>query len=139
MLVSKENIKDFIPHREPFVMVDALIRVTAEQFDSQFFIAETNVLVRDGYLQESGLMENIAQTCAASFGYLDRGQEGAPKMGFIGAITKVEVTSLPAVNSVITTRVTPLHQLGNIYLVKGENYCEGRILLGCEMKIVVTQ
>jgi 3-hydroxyacyl-[acyl-carrier-protein] dehydratase len=64
---------------------------------------------------------------------------GKAKIGFIGAISRLEVFELPAINTTITTIVTPLHQLGNIYLVKGESFLEGRILLGCEMKIVVSE
>ena len=82
-------------------------------------------------------MENIAQTCAAGFGLLDHAEGGGPKNGFIGAISKVEVYALPPVGATIKTSVTPLHQLGNIFLVKGLNSLEGRKLLECEMKIVV--
>lgn len=138
MIVPKSAINQYIPHREPFIMIDNLVNVSAGRFESDFYIEQDNVLVEDGHFQESGLLENIAQTCAASFGYLDREEAGEPKIGFIGAITKVEVHELPSASATIRTIVEPLHQLGNIYLVKGESFWEGRILLGCEMKIVVT-
>lgn len=139
MIVAKDAITDYIPHRPPFVMVDNLVSATRERFESDFTVTGDNVLVRDGFFQETGLIEHIAQTCAASFGYLDREEGGAPKIGFIGAVSKVLVTELPPVSSVIRTIVTPLHQLGNIYLVKGESFLDGRILLGCELKIVVSE
>ena len=138
MIVTKEQIADFIPHRNPFVMVDNLITVNQDCFESDFIIEEDNILVHAGFFEESGLIENIAQTCAAGFGYLDHEKQSAPKIGFIGAISKVEVFELPLTHSRITTIVTPTHQLGNIFLVKGENYCNGRKLLECEIKIVVT-
>jgi hypothetical protein len=116
MIVGKETITDYIPHRPPFVMVGNLASVTRERFESDFGIDGDNVLVRDGFFQETGLIEHIAQTCAASF-----------------------VTELPPVGATIRTVVTPLHQLGNIYLVKGESFLDGRILLGCELKIVVSE
>ncbi|GLU56708.1 hypothetical protein [Dyadobacter frigoris] len=138
MIITKENITNFIPHRAPFLMIDNLILANGERFESDFFIEENNVLVRSGYFEESGLIENIAQTCAAGFGYLDHGNGAEPKIGFIGAVTKLEVFELPLVLSKIETVVTPTHQLGNIFLVKGGNYCNGRKLLECEIKIVVT-
>lgn len=138
MIITKENITNFIPHRAPFLMIDNLILASAERFESDFFIEENNVLVRLGHFEESGLIENIAQTCAAGFGFLDHGKDEKPKIGFIGAVTKLEVFELPLINSKIETVVTPTHQLGNIFLVKGENYCNGRKLLECEIKIVVT-
>ena len=139
MIVAKDAITDYIPHRAPFVMVDNLVSATRERFESDFTVTDDNVLVQDGFFQETGLIEHIAQTCAASFGYLDREGGGEPKIGFIGAVSKVLVTELPPVDSTIRTVVTPLHQLGNIYLVKGESFLDGRILLGCELKIVVSE
>lgn len=139
MIVAKDAITDFIPHRAPFVMIDNLVSATRERFDSDFTVAGDNVLVKEGFFQETGLIEHIAQTCAASFGYLDKEEGGEPKVGFIGAVSKVLVTELPPVGATIRTVVTPLHQLGNIYLVKGESFLDGRILLGCELKIVVSE
>lgn len=139
MIIGKEAITDYIPHRPPFVMVDKLISATRERFESELVIEATNLLVRDGVFQETGLIEHVAQTCAAAFGYLDKEEAGGPRIGFIGAISKLHVFELPAVGSTIRSTVLPLHQLGNIYLVKGEIFLEGRILLGCEMKIVVTE
>ena len=139
MIVAQDAITDFIPHRPPFVMIDNLVHVTRERFESDFTVRADNVLVEDGLLAETGLIEHIAQTCAASFGYLDRQEGGTPKIGFIGAVSKVLVSELPPVGATISTVVTPLHQLGNIYLVKGESSLDGRILLGCELKIVVKE
>lgn len=139
MIVAKDAVTDYIPHRPPFVMVDNLISATRERFESDFTVRNDNVLVQDGFFQETGLIEHMAQTCAASFGYLDREEGGEPKIGFIGAVSKVLVTELPPVGATIRTVVTPLHQLGNIYLVKGESFLDGRILLGCELKIVVSE
>lgn len=138
MIVTKEKIADYIPHRAPFVMIDNLLKASADGFETDFFIEEDNVLVQSGFFEESGLIENIAQTCAAGFGYLDHEKGGEPKIGFIGAVSKLEVFELPLAHSKINTIVTPTHQLGNIFLVKGENYCNGRKLLECEIKIVVT-
>lgn len=137
MLVTKEKIAEIIPHRPPFVMIDNLLEVSESRFESDFFVRDDNILVRSGFFEESGLIENIAQTCAAGFGFLDREKEGEPRIGFIGAVSKLELFELPKVNSTIHTIVTPTHQLGNIFLVKGENYCNGRKLLECEIKIVV--
>jgi predicted hotdog family 3-hydroxylacyl-ACP dehydratase len=138
MIVNKESITNFIPHRKPFVMIDNLILAGEDGFESDFFIEEDNVLVDSGYFEATGLIENIAQTCAAGFGFLDLDQKGEPKIGFIGAVSRLEVFELPQVHSRITTVVSTLHQLGNIFLLLGENFCNGRKLLTCEIKIVVT-
>jgi 3-hydroxyacyl-[acyl-carrier-protein] dehydratase len=138
MIVDQENITDYIPHRAPFIMVDNLVQVTKERFESDFYIAEDNVLVKDGFFQEGGLIENIAQTCAASFGFIDRAGDGEPAIGFIGAVSRLQLFDLPAAGHKINTIVTPTHQLGNIFMVTGRNYLDGKMLLECEMKIVTT-
>lgn len=139
MVVPQNEIEVFIPHRHPFVMIDNLLTVQSDMFESDFYISEDNILIENGQFQEGGLIENIAQTCAASFGFLDKDKNDKPKIGYIGAISKVLIHELPPVNSKIATIVQPTHQLGNIFMVQGRNYFEGRLLLECEMKIVVTE
>lgn len=139
MVIPKESITSYIPHRYPFVMVDNLISVSNEQFESDFFISENNILVTDQIFQEAGLIENIAQTCAASFGYLNRAEGGEAKIGYIGAISRLELFSLPPVNSKILTVVKQTHQLGTVFLVVGKNYLNDHLLMQCEMKIVLTE
>jgi 3-hydroxyacyl-[acyl-carrier-protein] dehydratase len=137
MKLSKENIESVIPHRQPFIMVDNLLDATPQGFESDFEVCNENVFLTEGILQEPALIENIAQTCAAGFGFLDSNSEGAPRLGFIGAVNKVVVHDLPALGAVIKTKVEVLHQLENIFLVKGENFLGEKILLECEMKIVI--
>lgn len=139
MIVTKEHIEQFLPHRPPFLMIDSLFSVTPERFESVFEITDRNLLVKEGLFQESGLMENIAQTCAASFGYIDREQGGEPKIGFIGAISRVQVHDLPPVLSSIHSVVEPTHRLGNIVMVSGKCYLGDALLLECEMKIVIAE
>jgi len=137
MKISKENIKSFIPQREPFIMIDNLLDASQTKFESNFHVTNENIFLKNEILLEPALIENIAQTCAAGFGFVQSQFEGKPRLGFIGAVSKLEVHSLPKVNSTINTHVVVTHQLDNIFLVKGENFCNGKKLLECEMKIVV--
>lgn len=137
MKVGKENIKSFIPQREPFIMIDNLIEATSLNFESNFQITNENIFLKNEILQEPALIENIAQTCAAGFGFVQSQSDGETRLGFIGAVSKLEVHSLPQVNSIINTYVTVTHQLENIFLVKGESFCNKKKLLECEMKIVI--
>lgn len=139
MLFTKENITKIIPQQIPFVMVDNLVSADETGFKSTFKVEVSNLFIKDGKLQEAALIENIAQTVAAGFGYVDKQAGGKPKIGFIGGISKLSVHALPALNNTIETTVTQLHQFENIYLIKGENFCDGELLVTCEMKIVVQE
>lgn len=135
MKVSKEKIKSFIPQREPFIMIDNLIEVTKEKFETDFIILPNNIFLEDNLLQEFALIENIAQSSAAGLYFLNMSSGSKPVDGFIGAVSKLKLYDLPKVNDKINTIVTPLHQFGNMYLVKGENFLNGKLLLECEMKL----
>jgi len=137
MQIDSTNILSYLPQRPPFVMVSSLEKATKGDFETNFFVEADNVLVENGKLTESALIENIAQTCAVGFGYIDQlsGEEG--KIGYIGSISKVKVHQLPPIKSTITTKVIVTFQLGNIFVIKGENFLDGEKLLECEMKIVI--
>ena len=139
MKVLKENILNVIPQRPPFVMIDNLIEATIEGFESDFVPETNNIFIKAGILQESALVENIAQTCAAGFGYLDKQPGGKPKLGFIGAVSKLELFNLPKATEKIFTKVKIAYQFENVFLVKGENFAGDKKLLECEMKIVVSE
>lgn len=119
-------------------MVDNLLKAEPDSFESDFWIEKDNIFVEGDYLLDGALIENIAQTCAAGFGYQDSLSGGEPKVGFIGAVSKLQVFALPKVLTRITTQVTITHQLGSIFLAKGQNFQEGELLLECEIKIVVS-
>jgi len=137
MLATKENIKNFIPQREPFIMIDELHSVDEKGFKTSFEVVDSNIFL-DDELSESALTENIAQTCAAGFGYLGSlEEEGEPKIGFIGAITKLKVHFLPKLGAKLNTEVEILNTFGNIHLIQGTVFENGAKLLDCQMKIVL--
>ncbi len=137
MLLTKEETADIIPQKTPFVMIDSLLAVDEMSFTSSFIVDEKNIFYKDGELKEPALIENIAQTVAAGFSYIGQQDGGEPKIGFIGAISKLKIHKLPNVGDEITTTVTQQHKFENIYLIKGENHVNGSPLVECEMKIVV--
>ena len=138
MIVAKENIEAFIPQRQPIIMVDNLLSAVPLAFESNFYIAGNNIFLKNGVLQEAALIENIAQTCAASFTYLQKESGSEPRIGFIGGISRLELFELPLQGQTINTSVAVTYQLENIFVVKGESFCNGKRLLECELKIIIT-
>ena len=124
MKVSKEQIESFIPQRAPFIMIDNLIEATSDKFETDFLVLSDNIFLEGEVLREFALIENIAQSGAVGLGFLNRESKTRPVDGFIGGISKLKVHDLPKVNDKIYTIVTIIQQLGNMYLLKGENLCE---------------
>lgn len=138
MLVNKDSITQYIPQRAPFVMIDELISATEEGFQTTFTIEESNLFLENGLLSESSLIENIAQTCAAGFGYINSQKgNGEGQLGFIGAVSKLTVSNQAKLGDNIATNVTIMTSFDAIHLIEGTATSNGVELLKCQMKIVI--
>lgn len=118
LIYMTSGIENYIPQRPPFVFIDTVLTVDAEQAVTQFTIPADCPLVVDGVLPLAGLMENAAQTCAVR-----AGQSAGNKIGYIGAVKQLEAKRLPKVGETLTTRATLIQEVLNISLVE----CETRI------------
>lgn len=136
MVITKENIQFYIPQRAPFIMIDNLIEATGKSFKTDFLILADNIFVEDEVLKEFALIENIAQSSSAGLAVTTFSAGSKTVDGFIGGISKLKLFELPGVNETIYTVITLLARLENMFLVKGENFINGRKLLECEMKLV---
>ena len=65
------DVKALIPQKPPFIMIDRLVHFDEVFTRTEFKIVPDNIFVEGGKLLESGLVENIAQTCAARLGYIN--------------------------------------------------------------------
>lgn len=132
------DIHELLPQQEPFVMITTLVH-----FDRTLTVTETeikaeNVFVDNGRFSASGLMENIAQTCAARIGYVNKYilKKGI-QLGFIGAVRGFEVLRLPKVGVTITTRVEVKEEVFGMTLADAVVKVGDEVLVRTEMKIAV--
>ena len=132
------NIHTLLPQQEPFVMIDTLVA-----FDEQTTVTETTIrdgrmFVVDGVLTEAGLIENVAQTCAARIGYVNKYiLKEAIKIGYIGAVRNMEFAALTAVGDTITTTVIVREEVFGVTLADATVTCNGQTLVTTEMKIAI--
>ncbi len=135
---SIKNPADYLPHRPPFLLIDELEVTDPDHFCSKVNPATKPYLTRNGIPEETFLIENIAQTCAAAFGYFAKKDNGEPQMGYIGAVSKLEMLRVPDSSAIMTTSVKVLQRFGAITLVEGSCFTiSGELLMKCEMKIVL--
>jgi 3-hydroxyacyl-[acyl-carrier-protein] dehydratase len=130
------NIKLIIPHREPFIMVDALVMATAEKFETSFIICADNIFLDQEGFTQFGMIENIAQSCALGMHAIKAQTKHSMMMGYLSAVSKLQIMELPQLHDELITVVHPIHQFENMYLYKGENYVNKKKLMECEIKIV---
>jgi predicted hotdog family 3-hydroxylacyl-ACP dehydratase len=138
MLASKQNITDFIPQREPIVMIDDLVEASDIHSITQLQVREENIFVEGGRFTEPGLVENIAQTAAAQVGYQCSVKKIPVPLGYIAAVKNLTISKLPAVNSRITTSIKIVNQVLDVTLAEGKVVNEnGEECCRCEMRIFV--
>ena len=130
-MASSEEVR--IPQKPPMVMVDRVMLSEGGTTVTQFLVREDNVFVSAGKFTEPGLIENMAQTAAAGTGAQE--QDGEPRTGFIGAVSKLHITRLPAAGSVLTTTVTVPHAVMNATVIHAAVEEDGEEIASCEMKI----
>jgi|SRR5574344_601858 predicted hotdog family 3-hydroxylacyl-ACP dehydratase len=140
MFLRSIDIHTLLPQQEPFVMIQKLTLFNAETTITQTQILEDNIFVENGLFSCSGLIENIAQTCAARIGYVNKYilKKGI-QLGFIGAIRNFEFFESPIVGETITTRVDIMEEVFGMTLAKALITMNDRILVTTEMKIAVKE
>jgi predicted hotdog family 3-hydroxylacyl-ACP dehydratase len=137
MLATRHDIINYIPQRAPFVMVHELISAEQDHVTSQFEVLSENVLVREGFFSESGMVENIAQTIAAQAGYLAKGRDKPAPLGYIANIKDLKVFGLPPVGAKLDTSVRVVNQVFDMTLCEGEVKVNDQLLCQCEIRIFV--
>ena len=125
----------YIPQRPPFVLVDNLLSCNEEVVVTEFHIPDDHVLVENGFLSEAGLLENVAQTCAARIGWLNH--DKPIPIGVIGAVNNFGYTALPPAGATITTSVTVASAVFEALIVHAEIQCDGKAVAQCDMKVFV--
>jgi predicted hotdog family 3-hydroxylacyl-ACP dehydratase len=139
MRFDEINILDILPQRPPFVMIDALLHCDGERTETALRVRQENIFCDGGRLSESGLIENIAQTCAARMGYINKYiHRHAVKIGFIGAIRNLEILRLPREGERLTTRIDTVEEIFRMTLVNATVRAGRETLAACEMKIAIT-
>lgn len=130
------DIHTLLPQQEPFVMVGTLTHFEMTHIETETVISADNLFVNDGRFAASGLMENMAQTCAARLGYINKYilMKGV-QLGYIGAVRNMQVHELPKVGDKITTTVDVREEVFGMLLVDATVRCGDRLIAETEMKI----
>lgn len=138
-IISKEKVKELLPQKTPFVMVEELLEYSPENITTGMRIEASNLFIENGMFNESGLLENIAQSTAlhTSYGYYVRGEK-AP-VGYIGTISGVKIHGLPKVDDYIVTKVEIIKEFMGVTMIEGKVLLDDRILVEAKMKTFIAE
>ena len=129
---------DYIPQKEPFVMVVDLIACGDGEVTTSFVVSDDCLFVENGKLLPYGILENIAQTCAAGIGYANSCSNQPIKIGFIGSIRNFEVSRLPKCGEKIITCTNVLEEVFSLTLINAEVRIGDELIASTEMKIALS-
>ena len=141
MRLDNLNILDLIPQRPPFILVDKLTYYDPIVTKSVFTVREDNPFCIDGVMEETGLIENVAQTCAARIGHKEKTEphrDGIIKIGFIGLIKKMEMFRNPRVGEMLHTTIEIKEEVFNLTLFETKVEIGEELIANCEMKVFLT-
>ena len=138
--IDNIDIKELLPQQPPFVMVDQLKYFDETKITTSLTITSDNIFLDKGLFTESGVTENIAQTCAARMGYINKYilNDGV-KLGFIGEIKNLIIERLPTVDETIMTTVDVQNEVLSTLLVKAQVMIDDELIASCSMKIFMTE
>lgn len=115
------SIREFLPHREPMLMVDDIIKLGDNYIETTFNINCDNIFLENNFLCETGIIENAAQTSSGIVGgpHFEANKDNSDYKvsGFISKIKSVKIFQLPPVDSQLNTKgeLLSMHKIGDIY------------------------
>ncbi len=130
-------VTELLPQRPPFVMIDCLTGFSETTTETRLTVRDDNVLVQDGRLSVYGLVENIAQTCAARLGYASYILHKPVRIGFIGAVRGCKIKRLPLVGETLDTRIEVKEEIFGLTLVDAAVRLDGEVIAETQMKIAL--
>jgi predicted hotdog family 3-hydroxylacyl-ACP dehydratase len=139
MEFEKINIEELLPQKNPFIMLDAMTHFDKVITQTRLKVLGDNIFVENNEFTESGVIENIAQTCAARMGYINKYLcSDKIKIGFIGSIKDLVFEELPKVGDELKTTIEVINEVFEITLVNAKVEVDDKLIASCEMKISIT-
>ena len=117
-------------------MVDHLTDYNETQSSCSLAIRPDNVFLENGELAAAGLIENIAQTCAARLGYYNKYVlKTGVRLGFIGEVKDLSINRLPREGETIETTIVVVQEIFDVTLVTAEVRVGTEVVATTRLKI----
>ena len=137
MRYQGEDIKQLIPQREPFIMVDEIeVSDDTHAVTALTVRSDNYFMLPDGTMSETGLIEHIAQSCSALMGCLALGMENPP-IGLIGEVKHFECQRRPLASEKVCTSIEFGFTFGNGTIATGESRIGKELIAKAQLKIFV--
>lgn len=134
------DIREIIPQQPPFRMVDRLLSYDETVSEATLLLRPDNIFLDDTF-QTAGIVEHIAQTCAARIGYYNKYiLHRDIVIGYIGAIRQLDVKRHPSAGEELLTRIEVLSSALGMTLVSAVvSTSQGELIADGEVKIALSE
>jgi predicted hotdog family 3-hydroxylacyl-ACP dehydratase len=133
------DILTLLPQRSPFIMIDKLLSCDKIFTKTRLLVRGDNIFVEQGRLTSQGLIENIAQTCAARMGYINQYiYKENIKLGFIGSIKNLQIARTPNIGETLETTIEVEEEVFQMTLVNATIKINDEVIVTSEMKIALS-
>lgn len=133
------DVLELLPQRPPFVMIDHLLHFDEVLTVTSFEVRQDCLFAEGNILNPCALVENIAQTCAARMGYINRYvYNDNVKLGFIGSIKNLSVLRPVKMGEVLTTSIEVVEEVMQLTLVNATVKIGDEVIVTAEMKIALS-
>ena len=137
MNIQEIPILELIPQRPPFVLVDRVVDFDWTRTTTSFLVRDDCLFVEEGMLISDGVVENVAQTCAARMGCISFIKGERVKLGFIGAVRNMSFLRQPVVGETLITSITVREEVFGMTMVDAEVRSGDEVIAKTEMKIAL--
>lgn len=123
------------------LMTDYILELTKEKVITSFKIEQNNIFVINNEFVESGLIENLAQTCSSILGqsFFQNPNVETKVIGFITNIKKIEIFALPKVGDNIISKASLISQYENICHIFCETFINEKLLIRAEINLFIQE
>lgn len=128
-----------IPQRPPFVMVDKVISCDKVYTETQTTVRPDNIFLDDGMLAEAGIIENMAQSCAARMGCVNMLRNEPIRIGYIGDMRDCEIYRRPKCDEVMSTQIEILEEVFNLTMADVSTRIGDEVIAKARIKIALTE
>ncbi len=130
-------LETLLPHRAPMLWIEALTECTPTTARATVYFTADHFAVADGRVNETALVECVAQTIAAAQGQRAKagGKSGAPSVGMLAAVANFKIHAPPPLGKALTIEINELKKFGPMILVSGAVSCDGQTIASGELTV----
>jgi predicted hotdog family 3-hydroxylacyl-ACP dehydratase len=128
---------ELIPHRPPMVLIDTVTEYGPERIRAERTVRVGDPFVTDDGLDDSALLEVIAQTIAAGDALYARSKGGKVLRGYLTGLTGVKLLGRAAVGETISVTADCLKRMEGMGLFDAKAEADGRVLAEGRFKLFV--